>query len=87
MAKRYVYRTWKADGVVRRQYVGKADSVEAQRYLRARERRKRMQEHLQFIQMIDDILDASQDDLSMLEAAALRERGYERTKDRRWKRG
>lgn len=86
MTQRYVYRTWKADGVVRRQYVGKVESVEARQYLEDRERRQREREDLRLVEMLDVLLDATQDDLSTLEADAIRERGYERTKGRRWKR-
>lgn len=87
MAKRYIYRTWKDDGVVRRQYVGKAGSVEAQRYLRERERRRHTLDQLRMLSMLDDLLDETAADLSELELQAMQERGYTRTKDRRWKAG
>lgn len=85
MGRRYIYRTWKADGVVRRQYIGKVESVEAQRYLRAQEHRRKLLDQLRMMQALDDLLDESQVDLLELEVEAMQQRGYERTENRRWR--
>lgn len=84
MPARYVYRSEKVDGRVRRVYVGTADSVEAEIYAMERDQHRRLQTELQ---AVADLLGVDDDavDLRRLETTAIQERGYTQTKNRRWK--
>jgi hypothetical protein len=83
--QRYVYRTQREDGAVRRRYVGTADSLAAEEYRQSVElRRKRRQQIVDSAAFLE-ILESASRDLSELEAQAMRERGYEQNEQRKWK--
>ena len=85
MRRQYVYRTEKIDGVVRRIYVGTADSDEARQYLQAVEARRKTEREQRDVAALLDLLDWSVDSLRECERSAIRERGYHQTKGRKWK--
>lgn len=83
--QRYVYTTQREGGVVRRRYIGTADSVAADEHRQSVElRRKRRQQIVDSAAFLE-LLESSSRDLSELEAEAMRERGYERNEQRKWK--
>jgi hypothetical protein len=82
---RYVYRSWKRDGVVRTKYVGTVESREALEYQAEQTTRMRLRYMLREIESLLEILDDDADGLARLEAEAMRERGYEKDQYRKWK--
>lgn len=85
MSERYVYRSEKVDGRVRRIYVGTADSVDAEVYAMERDQQRRLRMEQRAVAELLE-LDDDTTDLRRLECLAIQERGYKQTKDRRWKR-
>jgi len=85
VTSRYVYRSWKKDGVVRTQYVGTIESREALEYLAKRDARLRLRFELREVEALLEMLDDDADVLARLEAEAMRERGYEKDHYRKWK--
>lgn len=86
MQQRYVYRTEKRDGIVRRRYVGTVDSVEVLEYLETLQRRRERQRELRAHGAFLDLIDAASDDLDELEREAMRERGFYRdSNSRKWR--
>jgi hypothetical protein len=85
MQDRYIYRTEKRDGIVKRSYVGKVDSVAAVEYLQSVQLRQRRKTQLQTEALLLDLLDDAIDDLDELERQAMRERGYEQNDSRKWR--
>lgn len=86
MQQRYVYRTEKRDGIVRRRYVGTVDSVEVLEYQQMLQRRRERQRELCAQGAFLDLLDEAYDDLDDLEREAMRERGFYRdSNSRKWR--
>ena len=85
MSERYVYRSEKIDGRVRRVYVGKTDSVPAMLYALERDQQRRLQAEQQAVADMLDLDNVDAVDLRRLETLAIQERGYSLTKSRKWK--
>lgn len=85
MSERYVYRSEKADGRVRRVYVGKTDSVPAMLYALERDQQRRLQAEQQAVADMLELDNVDAVDLRRLETLAIQERGYSQTKSRKWK--
>ena len=85
MQDRYIYRTEKRDGIVKRSYVGKVDSAVAVEYLQSVQLRQRRMSQLQTEALLLDLLDDAIDDLDELERQAMRERGYAQSDSRKWR--
>jgi hypothetical protein len=83
--QRYIYRSERQDGAVRRVYVGTSDSPAAAEYLQEVEDKRKEREQIRVYAEYCEQLDANAADLTELEALAMRERGYERTEQRKWR--
>jgi hypothetical protein len=85
MQDRYIYRTEKRDGIVKRSYVGKVDSAAAVEYLQSVQLRRQRKIDLYAESLLLDLLDDAIDDLDELERQAMRERGYAQSDSRKWR--